>query len=224
MSYPELPGLQVFTQGDYPEHMNSAAEHFVSRVLADYGFHRTRPPELLEAVDAILGQGGYVNVGGPWIGESRIGRISGRWQIQTQRGISVGREHWGAWWQLAQWLLAQYGVDEQVARQVRAQVAAALMLPASEIGPIRGEALAHLAEHFRSTQAACAMRVADVDLRPTAVVVPERWARIRGDVVGFFPRDRGSLEAMAVGNVRRLRVRRERLTDEPSRPYVLVAA
>lgn len=104
-------------------------------------------------------------------------------------------------------LLARDGVDLPIA-----SVAASLLLP--EVAMVRecGEASESVASRYVAPLGVVLLRVADLEQRPTAIVLPH-WSRVAGNGCGALPTDHPTLRELAFGRVALLRLRRLRTPD-----------
>lgn len=115
--------------------------------------------------------------------------------------------HWTLARVLASHLLATDGVDLPVAA-----VASSLLLPEVAMAREMSAAPESIAARHVAPLSAVLLRVADLQLRPTAIVLPH-WSRVGGNACGSLPTDHATLCEIAFGRVGLLRLRRTRTPD-----------
>lgn len=104
-------------------------------------------------------------------------------------------------------LLARDGVDIPIAA-----VASSLLLPESAMQRERAETSESIASRYVAPLGVVLLRVADLEQRPTAIVLPH-WSRVAGNACGALPIDHPTLRELAFGRVGLLRLRRTRTPD-----------
>lgn len=114
-------------------------------------------------------------------------------------------------WTLARAIAAD-AIETHCATLPTALVAAALLLPGVAMARERYEAPESIASRYVAPLGVVLLRVADLDQRPTALVLPH-WSRVGGNACGSLPTDHETLRELAFGCVGLLRLRRTRTPD-----------
>lgn len=124
--------------------------------------------------------------------------VNGETAIFVASRLSAPRGRWVLAHEFASWVMGEDGVDPTDARALRSRVAAALLLPTGMAADVlRASCAAIVAEEFVLPTAATYLREAEVLRVPTALVVPGRYFRIRGDDDGRLPTELAALELLA---------------------------
>lgn len=144
----------------------------------------------------IFGPGAIV-----WSGTGRAGTVEshgGKARVVVPRASDAATSHWQIGHALADWFLVRDGVPWAQRRQLRAPLAAAIILPAGQVSDYAPRLGAvEIARLLTLPVASTLLREAEVSRLPTALVVVGRYTRIRGDDAGRFPTDATALELLA---------------------------
>lgn len=122
---------------------------------------------------------------------------AGKLRVVVPANLSKSAAHWQIGCALADWLLRRDGLDEAGVRPIRAGLAAAIVLPKEQIADYADLSAEEIAHALTLPVAATLLREAEVMRLPTALVVPGRYTRIRGDDAGRLPRGTEALEFLA---------------------------
>lgn len=153
-------------------------------------------PTLEETVERALGRGAVAK--GLAREPAVIAYAGGRTVIWTSARLRPDRRRWYLAHALARWVLAEDGVDATEASRLRSPMAAELLLPAAYVAhALRVADAPSVAREYATPLTATILREAELLRRPTALVVPGRYARVRGDDVGRLPVDLPALELLA---------------------------
>lgn len=124
--------------------------------------------------------------------------VNGETAIYVASRLSAPRGRWVLAHEFTSWVMKQDGLTHAVARSLRASVAAELLLPEHVANRVFQTASAvAVAAEFVLPEAATLLREAEVMHLPTALVVPGRYSRVRGDDYGRLPLERAALELLA---------------------------
>lgn len=130
--------------------------------------------------------------------EARVARFQGRPVIWTSARLRPARRRWCVAHAFVSWVLEQDGVTGPEAMRLRSPMAAELLLPESVAGHVLRVAGATIvADEFVLPTAATYLREGELLRLPTALVVPSRYSRVRGDDAGRLPTDLRALEMLA---------------------------
>ena len=122
---------------------------------------------------------------------------AGRPRVVVPANLNAAVAHWQIGHAIADWLLRHDGLDDEGVLPIRSGLAAAIVLPREQIVDYSDLSAEEIAHALTLPVAATLLREAEVSRVPTALVVPGRYTRVRGDDAGRLPRDAAALEYLA---------------------------
>ena len=128
---------------------------------------------------------------------AKVQSHAGRLRVVVPAGLDPAAAHWAIGHALADWLLRHDGLDDARILPIRSGLAAAIVLPREQVADYSDLSAQEIADALTLPVAATLLREAEVSRVPTALVVPGRYARVRGDDAGRLPRDPAALEYLA---------------------------
>lgn len=197
--------------------MQLEIEGIAEAMLSAGGQDDSEPPRLAPLAIALLGEGAveYAPVRLP--GDAALVRVHDTWRVYVRRGLPIERRAFAVAHELAEWwfrVRERYqGEDVEEAANY---VAAAMISPRRAFRRAvrdHGRDLSALAHAFRTTQTHVALREAELDDLPRAVIAPTS-VRVRGPEEWVWP-DASTLRRWAKGRAPGLR--KVHLTDAPKR-------
>ena len=130
--------------------------------------------------------------------EVTVSNLNHRPVLYVNARLPAARARWCVAWAFAGWAMLQDKMPEGEIRRLRARVAGDLLLPADIAArAFRKASPAAVAVAFSMPLATALLREAEVTRVPTALVVPGRYVRVRGDDAGRLPTGRAALELLA---------------------------
>lgn len=124
--------------------------------------------------------------------------VNGETAIYVASRLTAQRARWVLAHEFSSWVMREDGMSATDARSLRSSVAAELLLPESLAASVlRAAPALVVAEEFILPTAATLLREAEVLRVPTALVVPGRYVRVKGDDLGRLPIEQGALELLA---------------------------
>lgn len=130
--------------------------------------------------------------------EATVSRLNDRLVLYVNSRLSPARARWAVALEFTRWAMAADGFSETEIRRLRARVAGDLLLPKDVAAcAFRAAAAPAVGHAFSLPTATALLREAEVLRLPTALVVPGRYVRIRGDDAGRLPADLEALELLA---------------------------
>lgn len=130
--------------------------------------------------------------------ETVVAVVNGETAFCVSSRLSPARSRWALAHAFAAWAMRADGVPAAEANRLRSPLAAELLLPTeTAIRVLRVASATVVAEEFVMPTAATMLREAEVLRVPTALVVPGRYARVRGDDKGRMPLELHALELLA---------------------------
>ena len=124
--------------------------------------------------------------------------VNGETAIYVASRLTAPRSRWVLAHEFATWVMREDGMPADQARALRSSVAAELLLPESLAASVLRTAPAIIvAEEFVLPTAATLLREAEVLGVPTALVVPGRYVRVKGNDAGRLPLEQEALELLA---------------------------
>lgn len=130
--------------------------------------------------------------------EVTIAKVAGKPVLYVASRLSPARARWCVAWEFTGWAMREDGFDAAEIRRLRAATAADLLLPGDMARRLfRVTTALVVANEFVIPTAAVLLREAELLRLPTALVVPGRYVRIKGDDDGRLPLERAALELLA---------------------------
>lgn len=153
-------------------------------------------PTLEETIERAMGTDAIVK--GIAREGARVARVGQQHVIWTSARLRRDRQRWHIAHAFVRWALEQDGLSEREAAELRSPMAAEVLLPSAYVARAFGgvDAVA-VAREYVTPPTATILREAELLRVPTALVVPGRYARVRGDDVGRLPTDLAALELLA---------------------------
>lgn len=195
-------------------------EGIAEAIIREGGEEDDGAPRLVRLVTALLGPGSVEYAPLRLPGDGALIRIHDHWRIYLRRGLPIERRAFALSHEIAEWWLhvrERYeGADVEHAANY---IGAAIMAPRRAFArslDAHGHDFAELAADFRTTETHVALREAEIQRMPRAVVSPA-LVRVRGPEAWAWPEEAVVRRWARSGGPGLQKVR---LTDDPKRVVI----